>query len=158
MTKFLFVDVDGVLNHPGCWGKRPWAKAIDPELVARLRALVEETGAKCVLSSTWRFAVGYDETLAAIAANGWPDVADHFVGETPVHHDLTRGDEIMAWLQENQDREHYSVTRFAVLDDCTQSDTPTKEFAMVKDNWVVVHGAFGLSDDDVERAKELLGT
>lgn len=154
MTKFLFVDVDGVLNDPGCWGKRPEAKAISPELVARLRQLVLDTGAKCVLSSTWRFAYGYDRTLAALKANGWPDVKDHFVGYTPVRH-TTRGHEIVEWL--NDHTELMDIT-FAVLDDCTQSDTPGPEFALVKDNWVVIDGSRGLQDADVARAKELLGT
>lgn len=150
--KLLFIDVDGVLNHPGCWGKRPEHRAIAPELVARLRKLVEETGAKCVLSSTWRFAYGYDATLQAIAQNGWPGIGHHFIGETPVFHGMTRGHEIQFWLNA-----HYpGVTTFAVLDDCTQSDTPDKEFAMVAKNWVNVCGAFGLQDSDVAAAKVLL--
>lgn len=153
MIKYLFVDVDGVLNDPGCWGKRPEGKAINPALVARLRRLVEETGAKCVLSSTWRFAYTLERTLEAIAVNGWPDVRDHFVGETPIFHEQTRGYEIAWWLKENGTPGH---TAFAVLDDCTHSKTPDLEFIPIADNWVVVNGALGLQDADVAKARELL--
>lgn len=153
-SKYLFIDIDGVLNDPGCWSKRPEHKAINPALVARLRALVEATGAKCVLSSTWRFAYSLERTLEALAVNGWPDVRDHFVGETPVCHDRTRGYEIVAWLKENGDPGNMA---FAVLDDCTQSDSPEFEFRGVIDNWVIVDGSVGLQDADCAKALELLG-
>jgi hypothetical protein len=151
--RVLFVDIDGVLNDPGCWGLRPEHRAIDAGMVARLRALCEAEDAYCVLSSTWRYAYGYERTLTALAVNGWPDVRRRFVGETPVHHDRTRGHEISEWLRENQ-----GATEFAVLDDCTHAphSEAEAEFAEVAANWVQVDGAFGLQDADVEKARGML--
>lgn len=152
LKNYIFVDIDGVLNHPGCWGKRPEQKAIDPALVARLKTLVEETGAKCVLSSAWRHAYGYEKTLFALSRNGWPDIADYFVGETPVDHARTRAHEILQWLAENGTPGYQA---FVVLDDCTHAEDGAAEFKMVADQWVQVNGALGLQDHDVERAKVL---
>lgn len=64
MTKYLFLDIDGVLNHQG-WYERTWEKRkkqeinypyseFDPICVERVNRILKETGAKLVISSSWR--------------------------------------------------------------------------------------------------------
>jgi hypothetical protein len=60
--KYLFLDIDGVLNHEEWYRERVrnrkrnewWEDCFDPECVKRLNRILEETGAKLVVSSTWR--------------------------------------------------------------------------------------------------------
>ena len=61
--KTIFLDMDGVLNHtlffrgrtkyPAKTIKRPYDQ-IDQESVENLNTLIQQTGAKVVISSTWR--------------------------------------------------------------------------------------------------------
>ena len=64
MKKILFLDFDGVLNterhHEHCYenGIVPVDKygyAFDPEAVANLKRIIDETGADIVVSSSWKF-------------------------------------------------------------------------------------------------------
>jgi hypothetical protein len=64
--KYLFLDIDGVLNHEDWYinkireveAKRPftcwWEECFDPECVKRLNQILTETGARLVVSSSWR--------------------------------------------------------------------------------------------------------
>lgn len=63
MEKYLFLDFDGVLNTIG-YAKRLRKEGIDPfdefgamfdpKTISNLKSIVEQTGCKIVLSSTWR--------------------------------------------------------------------------------------------------------
>ena len=56
--KIIFVDVDGVLNTTKSTRRLACCNEftfVDTRKVLRLRDIVERTGAKLVLSSTWRF-------------------------------------------------------------------------------------------------------
>lgn len=108
--RVLFVDIDGVLNRAGFQPSddlalRAW---IEPDLAARLSAVVEATGARLVLSSDWRVdrELGYlrDELRAA-------GVAGELIGVTPVL-DEARWREIHAWMTE-----HHIETEAAVIVD-----------------------------------------
>lgn len=63
MNKYLFLDFDGVLNTAN-YAKRLKREGIDlydefgpmfdPATIANLKRIIDETGCKIVLSSTWR--------------------------------------------------------------------------------------------------------
>ena len=61
--KIIFVDVDGVFNSETYYRKRAESGDVrpyplsefDPEAVAQVNRIIEETGAKLVVSSSWRF-------------------------------------------------------------------------------------------------------
>lgn len=56
--KFIFLDVDGVLNcMPYC---DRTGRELNPENIRRLKEIVDATGAEIVLSSTWK-RIWYDE-------------------------------------------------------------------------------------------------
>ena len=52
--KIIFLDVDGVLNCRNSTSKCQCFIGIDADKVKRLRRIVEVTGAKIVLTSTWK--------------------------------------------------------------------------------------------------------
>ena len=63
MKKFIFLDIDGVLNS-GSWAKYCFDNQYehpeldpecDPKAVAELNRIIDTTGAEIVLSSSWRF-------------------------------------------------------------------------------------------------------
>lgn len=53
--KLIFLDIDGVLNYEGYERlTRSGTRFVDPILIKRLKKIIDCTGAKVVLSSTWR--------------------------------------------------------------------------------------------------------
>ena len=102
--KVIFLDIDGVLNCKRTSNPRKFPYIVDPKLLARLLKLCETTGAKVVLSSTWRF-----DPIGLLAAKhfGIP-----FIDVLPDMPHQPRRDEINSWLASRSD-----VTRYVVIDD-----------------------------------------
>ena len=101
--KVLFLDIDGVVNCATTTQRHRGFIGIDPRLAARVRRVVEATGCKVVLSSTWR----EDAENRAEVERKVVEIYD----QTPIL-DGFRGDEVSAWLAG-----HPEVTRYAVVDD-----------------------------------------
>lgn len=113
--KVLFLDVDGVLNSHSDF--RVWADfdgfphIVNLDKVDRLVKIINETGCKIVLSSSWRNSqYGYD-TLKKL---NYFEIFDC----TPRHHYenngrkyTCRGAEIQDWLDRNP------CTNYAIVDD-----------------------------------------
>ncbi|MCD8326435.1 MAG: hypothetical protein LUC90_07065, partial [Lachnospiraceae bacterium] len=114
--KVLFLDVDGVLNDYGTTTRTSdhWP-FVDDEKVARLRKIIDETGAKIVLSSDWREErdipcrnISYLELVEKLKAFGL-EIFDY----TPEYgYRSSRGREIAGWLEGRDD-----VESFVILDD-----------------------------------------
>jgi hypothetical protein len=102
--KVIFLDIDGVLNCKKTANPRKLPYVVDRRLLARFKRLLDRTGAKVVLSSTWRY-----DPAGLFSAKRW---GIPFIGVTPDMPKRPRRDEIRAWLQK-----HPKVTRFAVIDD-----------------------------------------
>lgn len=112
--RIVFLDIDGVLNSDAWVADNPeymnrttheWKDHLDPACVAHLNRLLDKSGARMVLSSTWRKSpIGVETTAAALLAVGLEARFMPFLGCTPslsrtpegVH--LQRGDEIQDWL------------------------------------------------------------
>jgi hypothetical protein len=102
--KVIFLDIDGVLNCKKTRNPRGLPYVVDPKLLRRFKRLIDRTGAKVVLSSTWR----YDPAgLFSAKRQGIP-----FTGVTPDLPKRPRRDEILAWI-----KDHPRVTRYAIVDD-----------------------------------------
>jgi hypothetical protein len=102
--KVIFLDIDGVLNCSKTRNPRNLPYVMDPKLLKRFKRLLERTGAKVVLSSTWR----YDPAgLFSAKRQGIP-----FIGVTPDMPRKPRRQEILAWL-----KGHPKVARYVVIDD-----------------------------------------
>jgi hypothetical protein len=102
--KVVFLDIDGVVNSAETPNPRKFPYMADDRLVKRLLQLCERTGAKVVLSSTWRY-----DPVGLLAARHFQipfiDVIPDMPGEA-------RHKEIMTWLSSHDD-----VSRYAVIDD-----------------------------------------
>ncbi len=126
--RLIFLDFDGVLNWSKCmwrWdgtknfklkeGERGGMFGLDPERVAMLTALVERTGAKVVISSTWRL---HDDWRPALEQAGF-DVDRHVIGITPHMPGRKRGHEVARWFREcvRHGVELHEDSAYACIDD-----------------------------------------
>lgn len=168
--KVLFLDIDGVLNNPGCWGPVAlWRQGsgdqlqlpIAPECMIRLNRIVAETGVRIVISSSWRLFARFEDLGPALVRYG---LVGEVIGETPAlvnnaewlmrwrtregapftYERMERGWEIREWIAA-----HPEVEAFVILDDCC-------DMAELRPWLVHTDPVIGLDDPDVERAKYLL--
>uniref|UniRef100_A0A7S3TSU6 Uncharacterized protein n=1 Tax=Strombidinopsis acuminata TaxID=141414 RepID=A0A7S3TSU6_9SPIT len=93
-TAIIFLDVDGVL-HPV---DAPQEDFLHSKHLEELRRVVDASGARIVLSSTWRLDAGHAYQLSnAIAGMG----LQRPIGATPDYWQQGRAAEISAWLATN---------------------------------------------------------
>ena len=153
--KAIFLDIDGVLNLY-CESRDEYGCCFHPHLVENLRSLVDRTGAKIVISSTWRF------SGLAIMKEMWEkrNLPGEVVGITPnfmTHYGTTlcRGKEIAAYLEE-----HPEIESYVILDD----DSDMEEHQMSRfvktsgnsDHEDCVDVGYGLTKICAEMAIEIL--
>ena len=102
--KVIFLDIDGVLNSDRTPNPRNFPYIVDPKLLARLKKLVAKTGAKVVLTSSWRL-----DPVGLFAAKhfGVP-----FIDVSPDMPKKTRREEVQCWLSK-----HPKVSRYVIIDD-----------------------------------------
>ena len=113
--RIIFLDVDGVLNNQAALLE---GVQILNTKVMLLENLLERSGAKIVLSSSWRFGWTAKEMEKMLNATGAMsarviDITPKNLGITDeTAGGVTRGHEIRHWL-----REHPEVTGYVILDD-----------------------------------------
>lgn len=109
--KVIFLDVDGVLNSDEYFNSIKDKKIntienqIDINKVKLLKQAVNTTGAKLVLSSSWRYTKNANNLKALLLNYGM------IVDSTPFLNN-ERGKEIKKWLDE-----HKNVEDYVILDD-----------------------------------------
>ena len=142
--KVVFLDFDGVLNHfpPGelVLSQAYLDNPLETAHVERLEQLVQRTGARVVISSSWRLRLTLDELRGALEARGF---TGEVIGTTPRLRTGIRAHEISAWLLL-----HPEVTTFAILD-----DEPDAE---LDGRLVHTDPEHGFTDADLQRALLLL--
>ena len=126
--KVIFLDVDGVLNTEEC-DDAPKEGEEGSEVflyhentpvpllkrsLDNLRCVLQKTGAKIVISSSWRLFPERLELVTKILEALSPSQEPVVIGITP---DLSnswsgRGEEVRAWLEQNR-----NCSRFVVVDD-----------------------------------------
>ena len=153
--KIIFLDIDGVLNSRIYDRIRNWNEQtdIDESRLPLLKSIVEQTGAKIVLSSTWREhwnknpekcdkdGVYINKTFAKFGLEIFdktPDLGLYF----------DRPDEIKAWLNCAEE----AVEKFVIIDDYRYN------WAELSDNFVKTNPNFGrgLEEEHVYLAVALL--
>jgi hypothetical protein len=102
--KVIFLDIDGVLNCDKTPNARKFPYIVDKKLLARFQKLLDRTGAKVVLSSSWRC-----DPLGRLAARHYGVPVFDVCPDKPRS---PRCKEMTAWLSG-----HPTVTRYVVLDD-----------------------------------------
>ena len=113
----IFLDIDGVVN---CYDTKERAPSkvvgVEQRLIALIKQIVDATGAKLVLSSTWRKDWAFD----LLDGIDWRYLRDEFAKQdlyfmdyTPSRRDSHRGEEIKEWLESTE----YEVESYVVIDD-----------------------------------------
>lgn len=117
--KVIFLDIDGVLNvYPQ--GRDRFGSIFHQHFVDNLKKIIDETGAKIVVSSTWRFAglkimqEMWDERSLPGEVIGITRDCNQLVGEGKFEFfdHVERGHEIQEWLED-----HPEIERYVILDD-----------------------------------------
>lgn len=155
--KVIFLDIDGVLNThnskthapSGCYG-------IESSKLKKISKIVSETGAKVVLSSTWKSEI--DKNLRYLTSDGKYmlnkfkyDGKFILFDKTPdAETSLQRGKEISTWLQY-----HTTVEKFVIIDDIEFSDMG---YFGLLNNLVLTDEYYGITDDNVAEAIRILNT
>jgi hypothetical protein len=147
--KVVFLDFDGpIIPEQSHLERRPLKQKAWPPAITALNRITRTTGAKIVVSSTWRLA-GFEDVRRHL--RNWGASGD-VIGITPCGMEeegkeawsATRGQEIAAWLAE-----HPEVESFVILD-----DDRDMEHLMP----FLVHTPFvvGLTESTADRAIEVL--
>lgn len=137
--KILFLDIDGVLNSTRSslafansgepnqiiaplafstvpeYGEPVYAQEtfrLDPVAIGLLRRVIADTGAKIVISSSWRNGSAVEHFHKMFDCYGW-DTREIIIDFTPQFGRI-RGDEINKWFEKNQ---HLGVTHYVIVDD-----------------------------------------
>ena len=138
MDAVLFLDVDGVLHHAQ---PRSQAQMFRKQCMDLLREVLEETGAKIVLSTSWRLTENGRATVAAeLAKNGCPQ----FVSRTPSLAQFQRPKEILAWVTK------YEPKAWVAVDDWPLHTEP-----LMGGHFVQTRNRVGLEPSTIARIKEL---
>lgn len=154
--KVIFLDVDGVLNSEKYYTEHMedmMENPVDRECVRRLKQIVDATGAKIVLSSSWRggwskesgqtdaFCQKLVDTLAEYQLEIYDKTGNLDHGE--------RGREIRHWIKHAPEK----IESFVILDD---NDFQWRKYHLWK-KWVQTDfSGGGLGEQDVKRAEEIL--
>lgn len=154
--KVIFLDIDGVLNTIYTKERINGMIFVEDKYIKILKEICDKTGAKVVLSSSWR--------------SGWYDIdngnnntrdAKDFIAlrdkllefgielfdKTPDISAMKRGEEIKQWLEEHKD---LNITNFVIFDD----------MAIVKPfNRYFIQTSFaeGMKEKYIKKAIKMLG-
>ncbi len=166
----IFLDFDGVLNtekyycelkSKGLPSDDKYGQLFDPEAVSNLRKIIDVTGARIVVSSSWRY-MGLN-----VLQRMWydRDLPGRIVDITPLHllddklrdTDLTqvdmlslcRGNEIKWYFDEVLDANSDS-RRFVIFDDLKEV------LPELQDHFIRIDPIIGITEKDVERAIEVI--
>lgn len=150
MNKYVFLDIDEVLNGKGWYERRgPYPEGcsneehyrfqIDPVALELVNYLCEQTDAKVVISSTWRRNMnrvlwGFDNRHRFVIC-----------GATPCHDDGVRGHEIQVWM----DKFGIKPEQIVILDDGSDMEHLLPRLVQINQNT-------GITIKDVEEAIKLL--
>ena len=143
INKYLFLDIDGVLNSVS-WYREEWSKNhaypqgdFDPKCVELVNRIVEETGCKVVVSSSWRT----ESNLQSIFDKVGLEFKIHSITPFGSH----RGCEIQEWLDSQTEPYVYAI----VDDDRDMLSHQRKYF-------IKTNTAIGITDEDVRHIINIL--
>lgn len=173
--KVLFLDIDGVLNSENWFAYRIYCvknnmfnilmnfvdtndrnikqklTMLDDRAIANLNRIIEETGCKVVLSSSWR-SPNESENIFTQYLLKLKGFKYDFYDVTPrlwfEDFSTRRGEEIQLWM--NKESEKNEIESYVILDD--DSDMLPEQM----NNFIHIDGQVGLTDKDVFRAIEIL--
>jgi hypothetical protein len=163
MTKIIFLDIDGVLNSQlyyttGRSDASGVRNDIDPVAIELLNELINKTGAKVVISSSWRVGRTVEELQSILNKEGFTgevidktkDLRDREDGDA-----ILRGNEIFCWIMDNPGivgQYYSSYKNYVIFDDDT--DMLYRQV----NNFIRVEKFCGLSPTNVQAAINILNS
>ena len=161
MDKIIFLDIDGVLNVIP-QGFDDYGAKFHKDFEHNLRWIIEQTGAKIVISSTWRMSglkvmreMWEKRDLAGEVIDITPTEVDVVERGTCEFYDLVdRGYEIQQWIDDN------NVKCYCIIDDDTDM-LPTQKNNFVRtannqDHPDCIDIGYGLTKQCAERVVAIL--
>lgn len=144
--KIIFLDFDGVVSVP----ETGWV--LSDRHLERVKKICDETGAKIVISSSWRrksvvetMKKIYGQDANVVTCNSLLNI-NYVIGVTERLGPASRGKEIKKWLDE-----HPGMERYVILDDDDFDMLPEQKPFLIQTDW-----AGGIEDEDVEKAIDIL--
>lgn len=165
--KYIFLDFDGVMNSAYYFMSNDFRRGtagftaeeimltkvhhtLSPKLVRKVNKLVQDSGAKVIVSSTWRLKYSDDELNEFLRLR---DASFTIDGRTPrgnprrFSQPIMRGDEINAFIKALPDLPEGIV----ILDDIANMDNLSPYLVLTDDK-------VGITIEDVQRALDILDT
>lgn len=154
--KVIFLDIDGVHNtRESMYMDRifptPKLEGVEDRIpdhlscytVRLLNDIIKETGAKVVISSTWRLGFSPQEMQIILEYYGFKG---EVIANTPNLWEGKRGDEIRLWINESDD-----VESFVIIDD-------DSDMCELIGHLVKTDGNYGIQYKDMKKAIEILNS
>ena len=147
--KVLFMDIDGVLNCRATFDKAVGPEGmetygvppsvVDPELIRKVNIVTYVTGAKIVISSTWRLYQRLQDLRDFLRSKG---LTGDVICSTPNLPTIGRTSEILTWLKSTGRQ----VNKYVIVDDDPIDDP----------NFVQTSFRTGITDETVTKLIALL--
>lgn len=155
--KIIFLDIDGVVN---CFDTKERINGIigvEQSKIELIKQIVDATGAKIVLSSTWRLGWFYENQPGHEGdTKEWYYLRDkfaeqglYFLDYTPLHKNRHRGIEIQQWIDSVSD--DWDIDSYVVIDDNMYEIREMHKGHMVKTSY-----ADGITPGAVKMAIQIL--
>lgn len=153
--KFIFLDIDGVLNSGKYDNSRDESQCqfLDRTRLVLLKQLVDNTDAKIVLSSTWRFYWSKNKNEMRAQGEEMNQVFNSeglsIYDKTPVKCNSDRREEILLWLKNQSE----IIESFVIIDDTNFG------WKDLQDYWVKTsyYKGYGLEQSHIDQAIKILG-
>lgn len=153
--KVIFLDIDGVLNFDDTEARLPdGCLGIAEAPLKKLKKIVHETGARIVLSSSWRkFWAINDEIF-----DGIDKLNNEYLVKKLGRHGLHIMDKIGGQSSSTryQDIKDYLACRSNISHYVVLDDEVFEGYMLIQDHLVITNHFMGLTDDDVELAIRIL--
>lgn len=154
--RIVFLDFDGVLNTAHyilvmesrklqC--NDEYGSLFDPASVSYLGRIIDKTDAKIVVTSSWKNLMSYSDILSMWHKRSLPG---EVIDVCPIPEGRRkRGDEVDAWISECKES-----CQYVILDDMSVDNFNKHQL----DHLIVVNPYYGINQETVERAIDILNT
>ena len=173
--KIIFLDIDGVLNRH-TWNDEAKSCFMEPECIKNFNKILNETNAKVVLSSAWRYLLLWEEGPETMSIDNGPAMtikgfeylmrthgvsfkfnligytrSDEEFGWSPQNNIHIRGKQIYDWLDCFLRNNNENVD-YIIIDD-NDFDIPSRFPA---NRFIKTNPHIGLTESNANRAIEIL--
>lgn len=158
--KVIFLDIDGCLTskREGTYFNPDPAKYHPSKTVMKqIMKLCDETGAKIVMATNWRkFDIdgewvnkygAYKNPLKEVQAF----FEDYCIGTLPKTRHINKAQATILYLEEHDD-----IDNFVIFDDDKREQYQNTYEYGIKDSFILVDTANGITEYDISRAKDIL--